>query len=89
MVRLVALVIVCAVCLGCGGRSADNGAGFDQAVQDMQKGGKPTTEAPSEEFHKGYREAVDAIDAGVRRKREHEADQKRAQEFHELAPRKK
>lgn len=88
MMRLIVLMIVCGMCLGCG-RSADNGAGFDQAVQDMRSGVQPAQGTPSENYRRGYREAVDAVDGGLRRNHEHAADQKRAQQFHERMPRKK
>jgi hypothetical protein len=87
MMRVIVLAVALAVCLGCG-RSADNGAGFDQALQDMKHGVKPPKDVPSEEYRKGYQEAVDAIEEGIRRNEGHAADQKRAQAIHERVPRK-
>jgi hypothetical protein len=88
MMRVVVLVLALTVCLGCG-RSADNAAGFNQALQDMKIGVQPAKEMPSEKYRQGYREAVGAIEGGLRRNQEHAADQKRAQQLHERIPRKK
>jgi hypothetical protein len=88
MMRLVVLMMVCAMCLGCG-RSADNSAGFNQALQDMENGVKPARDVRSEEYRQGYREAVEAVEGGLRRNQEHAADQKRVQQLHERVPRKK
>ena len=86
MVRFV-LMFACAMCLGCG-RSADNGAGFDQAVHDMKNGVKPGRGSPRAEYRQGYREAVDAVERGIHRKEAHSAAQKRAQKLHDRMPRK-
>lgn len=88
MMRLIVLMMVCAACLGCG-RSADNSAGFNQALQDMEYGVKPTKDVPNEEYRQGYREAVEAVEGGLLRNQEHAADQKRVQQLHERVPRKK
>jgi hypothetical protein len=87
MLRVIVVAFALTVCLGCG-RSADNGAGFDQAVQDMKHGVKPGHGSPRAEYRRGYREAVDAVERGVQRKEAHSAAQKRAQQLHERMPRK-
>lgn len=86
--RWFVLMIVCAACLGCD-RSSDNGQGFNQALQDMKEGVQITKETPSEEYRRGYREAVEKVESSNRETKEHTADQKRAQELHERMFRKK
>jgi hypothetical protein len=86
MTRLFVLALGLTVGLGCG-RSADNGAGFDQAMEDMKHGVQPAKQLPTKEYQKGYREAVDATEEGIRRHEAQSADQKRAQAIHERVPR--
>ncbi len=81
MKRSLLLSLVLLMAVGC--RSKDNAAGFDQAVEDIKKGVTPSKEVPSEEYQEGYREVIERLDAGLQQNEQHNADQKRAQQFHE------
>ncbi len=86
MKYLAVMLFVSVLAIGC--RSRENAAGFDQALEDIQKGVTPHNQPVSEEYREGYREVLDNMDEGLKQHQGHKSDQERAQQLHQRIPKK-